>query len=497
MRLIVVILIFFFSATFAIAQHGPTCSKQRTAFYSSNRSATLSLAYIALTQEYDVHHYLLDIAMERTSTDVAGSVEIHVTTVAAVLDTFLFELHDDLVISDILLNGATSQPFTHIGSAVIVPCSFVAGDQFYMKVFYSGTPPDAASSAFGAAAVTNDFSPTWGNQVTWTLTQPFSAYEWFPCKQSLNDKADSVWVFVTTSNENKAGSQGVLTNITDMGGGLDRYEWKSNYPVDYYLISIAIAEYVEYTIFANPTGAAGPIPIQNFIYNNPSCLPYFTTEINNTVDFVEHFSDLYGLYPFELEKYGHCMAPIGGGMEHQTMTTQGYFDDWLTAHELGHQWFGDHVTCGSWADIWVNEGFASYSEELMLEEFYPGDEATSMQDRHDDVMSAPNGAVWCEDSLNPARIFDSRLTYNKGAAIIHTMRFLMDDDADFFQTLKDYQSAFSFENAKGDDVKDIAEAVTSLDFDPFFNEWYYGEGFPTYGIEYVKIGDSLFVQLEQ
>jgi aminopeptidase N len=106
------------------------------------------------------------------------------------------------------------------------------------------------------------------------------------------------YTFVTTSSTNMAGSNGVLTAVTDMGGGLDRYEWKTRYPIDYYLISIAVAEYVDYTIYANPVGAPAPIMIQNFVYNNPACLPYFQNEIDNTADFIEYFSSLYGLYPF-------------------------------------------------------------------------------------------------------------------------------------------------------------------------------------------------------
>jgi len=343
------------------SQAGLVCSHLKTDHMANDRSATLSLDYIELTKEYDVHFYFLDVNLERTSTNISGSVEIHVKVTAPVLDTFLFELHEDLVITDILLNGTTSQAFTREVSAVIVPLSFILDDEFYMEVVYAGTPPVTGGTGFGGSGMTNDDSPTWGNFATWSLSEPFSAYEWFPCKQHLEDKSDSVWTFITTSSENMAGSQGILTNVLDVGGGQSRYEWKSNYPIDYYLISVAVAKYVDYTIYANPTGATGPIMIQNFIYDNPSTLPFFKNEIDKTVDMLEYYSDLYGIYPFELEKYGHCMVPIGGGMEHQTMTSQGYFVAGLTAHELGHQWFGDHVTCASWADIWLNEGLVKNS----------------------------------------------------------------------------------------------------------------------------------------
>lgn len=484
-----------FTISPVIAQDGHACSRMKSDHHHDNRSARLSDHDILLTQRYNVHFYQLDIALERTSTYVAGTVQIHAKAEEA-MDTFLFELWDDFTIDEVLLNGVTPMTYERAESAVKVPVSVAAGEFFFMEITYEGMPP-TGGGPLGGGGMTNDSSPSWGNQVTWSLSEPFAAYEWFPCKQLLTDKADSVVVMVTTDASNMAGSNGLLQNVVDLPGSKKRYEWKSNYPIDYYLISVAVAQYVDYTIYANPAGALAPIPIQNFIYNNPACLPFFESDIDETVDYLELYSELYGLYPFANEKYGHCMAPIGGGMEHQTMTTQGYFTPTLTAHELGHQWFGDNVTCASWSDIWLNEGFASYSEELMLAELYPGDEITSMNDRHGNIMSEPGGSVWVEDSLNVSRIFNGRLSYDKGAAIIHTLRFLIDDDALFFQVLQTYQTTYGDGTAYASDFKAVAESVTGMDFTAFFNEWYYGEGFPTYSIEYLQVDGELLILLQQ
>jgi aminopeptidase N len=184
------------------------------------------------------------------------------------------------------------------------------GQNFSVKVFYNGTPPTAATNPLGGSGMSNATSPTWGNKVTWSLSEPFSAYEWWPCKQSLTDKADSCAVKITVPSNCKAGSNGVLENVVDLGNGSTRYEWKHRHPIDFYLISVAVSKYVDYTIYANPIGAPAPIPIQNYIYDNPQCLPNFQADIDETVDFMELYWSIFGPYPFADEKYGHCMAPF-------------------------------------------------------------------------------------------------------------------------------------------------------------------------------------------
>lgn len=460
---------------------------------SQMKSASLSVSQIEETERYDVHYYALDLSMTNLNTDLGGTGEIH-GTARENLDSVLFELFEDYTISDLRLNGTTT-PYSRVGSAIKVPVNISQGANFVIAIDYDGTPPTGASTPFGGSGMSNESSPSWGNQVTWSLSEPFSAYEWWPCKQSLRDKADSCSVKLTVPNTCMAGSNGVLDTLVDLGNGDKRFEWKHNHAIDYYLISVAVAEYVDFSIYANPVGAPNPILVQNFIYNNPATLPNFLDEINETVDFIELFSDLFGLYPFHDEKYGHCMAPLSGGMEHQTMTTQGFFEKGLTSHELGHQWWGDNATCASWSDIWVNEGFASYCEYLMLENLYPSQTANDMIGRHDNVMSDPDGSVWVEDSLDESRIFSGRLTYDKGASIIHTLRFMLNDDAAFFQALKDLQIDFADSTFIGLDVKEALESTSGLNLTDAFQEWYFGEGFPIYSARWNKIGTEVLLEI--
>ena len=481
------------ASTFAQKENSTTCSKRNHFSNVQLKSNTLSVAQIAKTEKYDVNYYGLDLNMTNTSTTLSGNVEMKATTLQA-LDTILFELFSTLTISSIQLNGNVV-PFTRSNSAVKIAVNFPAGTTFSVETFYSGTPPTAQTNPLGGSGMTNANSPTWGNEVVWSLSEPFSAYEWFPCKQSLTDKVDSCDVKITVPNSCKAGSNGILTQVVNLGNGNSRYEWKHRHPIDYYLISVSVAQYIEYNIYANPVGAPAPILIQNYIYDNPQTLINFQTDIDETATMIELYYDLFGPYPFEDEKYGHCMAPIGGGMEHQTMTTQGSFSTGLTCHELAHQWWGDYVTCASWCDIWLNEGFASYGEQVTLENLYPGQEIQNMAGVHNNVMSQPGGSTWVLDSLNEARIFDGRLTYDKGAAIIHTIRYITNNDSLFFATLRNFLSSNAYNTAYGIDVRDAFTQATGYNFTPYFEQWYFGEGFPTYSVEWKQAGNNAYIKI--
>lgn len=490
-----ILLSLLFLPLFPFAQDSNgSCSSVKRFKNQMAKSNTFTVAQIAQTERYDVHYYFLNLNMTNTTTTLSGSAEIHAKA-RENLDTALVEFFNTFVISSIEVDG-TPVTYARQNSALKIPVNKLQGENFVIHVNYSGTPPTAATNPLGGGGMTNASSPSWGNQVTWSLSESFAAYEWFPAKQSLKDKADSCAVWITVPTNCKAGSNGLLQQVVDLGNGTHRFEWKHKHPIDYYLISVAVAKYVEYNVTANPVGS-GPVLIQNFIYDNPATLPNFQSDINETANFLELYAGLFGPYPFADEKYGHCMAPISGGMEHQTMTTQGFFSPTLTCHELAHQWFGDHVTCSSWADIWVNEGFASYAEYIMLENLYPGDQLQDMIDRHDNIMSQQGGSVWVLDSLNDGSIFSSRLVYDKGAAIVHTLRFLIGDDQVFYNALKQYQIQYADSVASGIELIAVLENESGKDFSNFTEEWYFGEGYPTYSVRWNTVGSDLLLEINQ
>ena len=453
-----------------------------------------------LLWDYDVKFYFLDIEVSPSNITVGGNVSIHAEVVSSTMDTLVLEYLDGntMFVDSAFVDGVMVN-YSHANDHIymLLPATLNQGDNFVVQVYYHGTPP---SGGF-FAGVTSSYSNNWGKDVTFTLSEPYAARDWFPVKQVLPDKADSCWVFVTCGEDYMVGSQGLLTAITPMPDNKLRYEWKSKYPIAYYLISFAVSDYLEYNIYAKPTEMGGDsLLIQNFLYDHPDIINYYGDDIDQTVDFIELFSEKFILYPFSEEKYGHCLTTLGGGMEHQTMTTIGGFGYDLVSHELGHMWFGDNVTCATWSDIWINEGFASYSE-YVARQFLEGQSSANgwMNSTHSSVLSQPGGSVFvpAEDLDDIWRIFNGRLSYDKGAAIIHMVRFELDDDELFFQILHDFQVQFTDSTATGDDFKGVVEDLSGMDFTDFFDQWYYGEGYPTYSIVWNQTPEGLNMNVTQ
>lgn len=490
----IILSVLLFTALFAEAQNTHPCADMKAAM--PNFQPVASKAQRSAEDEYDVKFHHLNINVERTTKAISGNVRTVAEVVSPQMDSFAFELYNTLTIDSVLQNN---QPinFKRNGNEAkaVLQSPILQGNNVDVTIFYHGTPPTVGGVL--GDGFSNASSPSWGNQATWSLSQPYGAYHWWPCKQALQDKIDSSWVFVTTDSSNMAGSNGVLTNVVNLPNGKKRFEWKSHHFIDYYLISVSVAQYVEKNSWAHPVGSTDSVLIQNFIYNNPATYTKFKGNLDTLPIILELLSKLYGPYPFADEKYGHCMAPVSGGMEHQTMTTQGFFEFTINAHEMGHQWFGDNVTCASWKDIFVNEAFASYTEYLALENLVSLTSAKSqMLDVHNNVMSKPGGSIWFTDTTN-ARIFDSRLTYDKGSAFLHMIRFELNNDSVFFKVLKNYQQQYRNGTASSEDFKNVLEAISGDDFTQFFDQWFYGEGYPTFSINYNFNGKSLVMNVTE
>ena len=492
--------------------HEKSLYKSLSAYSNDNK-------YSLRTEEqlngYDVKYYKLDLSVSKYSTEIQGSGMIYASIQNNPLDTFVVELINTLttgtfmVVDSVIVNGQVHS-FSHNNHLIKIPIEppLTVGSFINAEIYYSGN--GQSSSVSGYNGISN--GTAYNSSVTYTYSEPFWSKIWWPCKQDLDDKSDSIHISITTDSDCKAGSNGILLSIVSLPGDKVRYEWKSNYPIDYYLVSFAVGDYVENLTYA-PIVANDSILIQSYLFQDSPYLPMNLVAIEKTKKYLQLFTSLFGDYPFKNEKYGYCLTPHEwGAMEHQTMTTTGYraldttvnalgyYYLWYSAHELGHSWFGDNVTCATWQDIWINEGFASYSEYLALQYLESQNRADYwMNDAHDKILSLPNGSVYIQDNFmnDEDRIFDYRLSYKKGAAIVHMIRYELGNDSLFFYTLKNFQNIYKHSVATGMDFKNVLESTTGKDFTDFFNQWYFGEGYPIFNIHWWQINDTLYINSVQ
>jgi aminopeptidase N len=449
--------------------------------------------YHGLLDSYDVKFYFLDLNVNNTSIDLDGRVSILAELLESDIDSLALELRQEVTIDSIWIDGNLSS-YIHSDDFVrfALPSGYEKNDLVQMTVFYKvhDIETDRRIGIFNRQSII-------GKSVTYTLSEPYFSSSWFPCKQVLADKADSVYVFLSIGDSLMAGSNGILSNVSLLENGRKRYEWKSYYPVAYYLISFSVADYLDYSFMASLANGDSVL-VQNYLYNDSLYFLENKNDIDATAGMIELFSQDFGTYPFYMEKYGHCVSPVSGGMEHQTMTTLGNFSFTLVAHELAHQWFGNNVTCSDWQNIWINEGFASYCEYIAYEFLLPGYISQWLRDAQTYVMQDKEGSVFVPDNEldNMDRIFDYRLSYRKGALLLHMLRHELGDDELFFSVLQSFMKKYSGSVASAEDFKEVVNELSQRDFTVFFDQWFYGEGYPILMFTWEQKHDTLYIYAE-
>ncbi|MCX7955015.1 MAG: M1 family aminopeptidase [Bacteroidales bacterium] len=470
----------------------------------------LFLIHTLLKAQYNFNNYIdknidqkfihINIECNNINTYIVNTVN-YILKAKKRISHFLFEFAPHFTIDSIKLNTTFICNYYYNNDSLLIflPHEIDSGNNFEVSITYRGY----SNSGIENRGLINSYNQQYNSYITWTLSQPFHAKHWLPIKQDLSDRFDSAWIYIIVDSSLKAGSQGILFNITQLPNGKVRYEWRESYPIVYYLLSIAVGKYIEYNFKVFLEEINDSLLVMNYLYNE-QCLIDNKAKIDFTADLIKLFNKLFGLYPFYKEKYGHCMVPFNGGMEHQTMTSIGYFFDFLVAHELAHMWFGNNITCASWQDIWINEGFASYAEYL-YKEFLYGREVANETIKHfqSRARKEPQGSVYVpfEEINNEKRIFNSNLSYKKGACLLHMIRYLCENDSLFFETLKQLQIIYNDSILTGHDVKTTFEEVTGKNFTKLFDEFYYGKGFPIYNIQWWQdttcIRKTLFIRIMQ
>ncbi len=465
------------------------CAISKIQHYSK-LNKTVELNYPG-DQNIDVTYYKLDLTISYHNKSIDGIVTITAKSLTDNLTNVFFDLQDHFNLEDISLNGnSVTAILKNDKIDISLDKTLNLGEEFSVEITYSGTP---GSSGFGSFEFGEHGAEDNKQPAIWTLSEPYGSSDWWPSKDTPADKADSsdVWVrsdefFVTVSN-------GKLVEEIDHGDGTKTYKWKNSYPIAHYLISLAMTNY---TIYKNNFEYEPGNIMEVINYNYPENVNSTRlSQLDKTVSMLEIFSDLFGPYPFLDEKYGHAEFGWGGGMEHQTVSSMGSYGEGIVSHELAHQWFGDKITCATWQDIWLNEGFATYSEALYAEAVN-GEEAYNdyMKYEMDKAINAI-GSIYVQDISQLSEIFNGNRSYAKGSVVLHMLRKIVGEE-NFFNILKAYISHpnLIYNVATIADFQNVCEKISAQDLDYFFNEWIYGENYPKYSIDwsYSKLESYLY-----
>lgn len=443
------------------------------------------------TLNYDLQYQRMDVTLDPAVAAISGSVTSHFKPNQN-MSSIYFDLVNSLTVSQVKYHG-TDLNFQQLATKEVkidFPVSLQANVLDSLTIHYSGTPP-ATNGAF-----TNGTQG--GTPVVATLSEPYGAQDWFPTKQSLNDKIERFDFKITTPSQYNVASNGKLMSETILPGGQKLTFWRTMYPMAAYLAALSITNFVKLTdTMGNP-----PFPFINYVYPSTAADATSMANIDWTKQIMNTFETYFGPYPFRNEKYGHMQFMHGGGMEHQTMSSMGSWSKGLIAHELAHQWFGDKVTCGAWNDIWLNEGFATFGEHVANEKLIMSnaDFMNYLAGQKDFVTSAPGGSTYVADSnlANVNTIFSSRLSYAKGGYIVRMIKWILGETV-FYQALKDYHARpnLAYNYVRTADLNASLLQSTGKNFTEFFNDWVYGQGYPTYDIRWKQSANQITFKVSQ
>ena len=447
-------------------------------------------AYQHLTQphealilnNYDLKYHRFFLFADPAQTYINGSVTSYFVASQPGMSGIQFELFATMS-SDSAFYHGVKKTIIHSGNVLTISfgASISNGALDSVTVYYHGNPTTSGFGSFG-----NEIHG--GAPAMWTLSEPYGASDWWPSKNDLTDKIDSIDMYVVTPRRNHVASNGLLISETPYGANSVLAHWKHRYPIASYLIAIASTNYARFSDYL-VTGSDS-LQVLNYVYPEDSAA--VRNSASSVLSSIALYEDLFGLYPFRAEKYGHAQFGWGGGMEHQTMTFLGRwaFNPGTIAHELAHQWFGDMITCGSWHDIWLNEGFATYCAALQYENIDKINWPIWKRNAVNSICSVNSGSVYCDDTTNVNRIFSGRLSYNKGAMLLHMLRWVV-GDKNFFNGMKSYANDPKLKNgfARTSDFKAHMEAASGRNLTGFFADWFTGQGFPAYTVAIIQSAD--------
>ena len=457
---------------------------------SSNQQFKLESTLTENQEKIDVKFYSINLDIDFNEETISGYVRMDLEVGLNQPDTIELDFYDNMVV-DSIIAFTDALVFLHVDNKIKIPVEWTSipdGYSLTLYVYYRGRPIQSGLSGFV-------FDTQSGIKHVWTLSEPYSARSWWPCKDDPSDKADSIDIVVSVpaNQGHLVASNGLLYNDSLDDAGKRIFHWKERYPISTYLVSLAIYPYTLWHDYYVSPISGDSLRLDYYVYpdNYESSLQNYLL----TKDMMSFFSTLFGEYPFINEKYGHADFGWGGGMEHQTLSSMGSYNESLIAHEVAHQWWGNLITCKSFHDIWLNEGFARYAQALWEENKGGFESYSAYMNAH---AFYGDGTIHVENPISVSDIFNGNLVYNKASWVLHMLRRVVGDNY-FFEILKSYRNnnLIAYSYATTSDFKAVCETVSGLDLDNFFDRWIYGEKYPHYQLSFEKVIDDYTLTINQ
>jgi len=426
---------------------------------------------------YDLLHVDLRIDFDPPSRTIRGVVTFEVRSTREACAEILLDLVDSLEVTSVREAGRELR-YEHRDRLLLVtlPRPLRYDESVSFTVEYGGRPPHDGQRGL---SFSEQGDPDQGfpmQPLIATLSEPHSGSAWWPCKNVTYDKfAIDEWYTVPAPLY--AAGNGELVEILPGAGVRRTFHWRERYPIATYLVSVAASDYVLWSDAYVAADSVTTMPVQYFAFRQSETKARAAWA--RTPQMIASFAERFGEYPFLLEKYAMAEFDWGGAMENQTCTSYGSYylaydlksNERVVAHELAHSWWGDLVSPATWDDIWLNEGFAVWSEALWEEQL--GGRAAYLAQMQDVWRETYDGPL-----VPPIHQFGVT-TYLKGAWVVHMLRGVLGDET-FFRALREHARASGFTVASTEGFRSGLERYSGLDLEPFFRSWVYGTGRPEY-----------------
>jgi aminopeptidase N len=380
------------------------------------------------------------------------------------IDMIDLNFYDNFEIRKVMLNDLSIK-YDNEGTRFSIPFNSSIEKNFKIEIQYEGAPEKAGLDGFV-------FGSRNGNSLVYNLSEPTFASTWFPCNDIPTDKS-LLDISITNDSNMVSVSNGVLVDVKT-NDNRRTYHWRTEYPISTYLVAIYSSDYDYFS--DNYVSLDGKDTMKVEYYVLPDKLEKAKSDFSDQIKMIKYLAQTIGEYPFIKEKYGiaEFLWQLGA-MEHQTITGvssylidgKKYFEDVLI-HELAHQWWGNAVGLKSWNDIWLNEGFATYSEALYYEN-------VSGKRALQSTMLAKISNSFTGTLADPGEFLFTKTVYDKGAWVLHMLRREVGDST-FFVILRTYYETFKYSNASTADFKNVCEKISGENLDKFYDQWINGEG---------------------